>query len=270
MPMYPSGMHRLQESMRSGSVYDAATTAYFAAMTTQPDATRKGLLATLVKAIEAAGLFSKLDWLNILAMQDPSQAVVNMINPAKKLQQVGTGTGLSQGGTWTTDRGWSGNGTDGYLSYQETLGAGGKFGLNSATIGIWWNGTGVNGANLIGTVPTSNNHLNYVNGSSLNARLGNGTTGSSVTFANEHHLAAVRTDSTTLGFYANGSFKGNSSSAVVSDGAVSSNNGSVGAARGTFTTMSIAASYSGAGLNSTDMTNLHNALSAYLTAIGAQ
>lgn len=269
MPLFPSGLHRLNETLRGGPGYDAATRTYFAAMTTQPDATRKGLLSTLVQAVEAAGLFAKLDWLNILAAQDPSQSVVNMINPSKLLAQVGTGAGLTKGGTWTTDRGWTGNGTDGYLSYQESLGAGGKFGLNAAILGVWWNGTAASNSFFAGTATSTNNQMAYINGASLQGRLGGSTASNSTGYTNQHHIALRRIDASTIAFHADGVQLGSTIANSVTDASVSSVNGAIGAARGQFASSPIAASYSGA-LSATDVQALHNALYAYLSAIGAQ
>lgn len=241
------------------AAYDPATIAYFAAMTVQPDATRKTLLSNFVRCVETHNLYTgKLDWLVLEAAQDPSQAVVNVVNPAKRLQQVGVGN-------FTPDRGWTGDGSSGYLSYQETLFAGGIYTQDAATLGVWYNQQG-SGGGLIGQSTASGVRFQTSTAATqLFATINRG--GSTVSISgSDHHLAATRTSASSTTVYTGGVPK---TTIAGTSGTVTSMNGSVGLSFGVYSTARIAASYSGY-LTNEDEANLHGCLSDYLAAIGAQ
>src|SRR5215213_2374639 len=88
-----------------GVAYEAETTAIVAAMTSAPDATRQGQINTLVAALKTAGVWTKMDVLYILAAHHEQAGRVNWKNP-------GTLTAsLISTPTFTTDRGYTSNGT---------------------------------------------------------------------------------------------------------------------------------------------------------------
>lgn len=64
-----------------GSGYSAEAIAYFAGMSVQPDATRKGQLDTLITSLKSAGVWAKLDALYIMAAHDAQAARVNAVAP---------------------------------------------------------------------------------------------------------------------------------------------------------------------------------------------
>ena len=115
-----------------GVSYEAEALTYFAAMSVAPDDTRKGHLNTLIASLKTAGVWAKLDGLYIMAAHDAQAARVNAVNPAS----VATANGTI---TFTTDRGYAGNGTTGYLNtgFNPTTAPSPKYARNSAHMGAW-------------------------------------------------------------------------------------------------------------------------------------
>jgi hypothetical protein len=91
-----------------GVSYDADAEAYFAAMSVEPDATRKGLLNDLIVGLKADSVWTKITWLSVLAAHDAQAARVNIKTPA----QVATAINSP---TFTTDLGYAGDGATSYL-----------------------------------------------------------------------------------------------------------------------------------------------------------
>src|SRR5262252_6152224 len=65
----------------AASAYDSASLAIFAAFSTPPDTTRKGVIDTCVRALKSAGVWTKLDVLYLFAAADSQAARVNWKNP---------------------------------------------------------------------------------------------------------------------------------------------------------------------------------------------
>lgn len=85
------------------------TLAVCAAFTTAPTAARKALINTLINNLVVCGAWDRMDVLYVLAAADSQAARINWKNPAAFTLSV-TGTP-----TFTADRGYTGNGTDGVL-----------------------------------------------------------------------------------------------------------------------------------------------------------
>jgi hypothetical protein len=94
----------------SGGGNEAETTTLLAAMSSQPDATRTTAINTLIAALKTAGIWAKLDVLYILAAHDAQAARLNWKTPASF-----TATAVNTP-TFTTDRGYNGNGSTSYLT----------------------------------------------------------------------------------------------------------------------------------------------------------
>jgi hypothetical protein len=94
-------------------LFDAAASAYFAAMTVQPSDTRKGQIDTLVTALKACGAWAKLDILGLHAAHNEQASRINLKNPAHLATVVGALT-------FTADRGQAHTvsaGVEGYLNW---------------------------------------------------------------------------------------------------------------------------------------------------------
>ncbi len=252
-----------------GGNYDPASQAYFGAMTVQPDAARKALIDTFIKAAISNGYWSKLDWFVLLAAHDAQAARLNAVNPAKALATVNSPI-------FTVDRGYMGDGSGGYLSFGESIGAAGKATVNSTTIGVWCNQT--NGT-LTGLSPHFGRAGNQTpqaiirpqgtSGSSDSLTL-NDNTGNNVrtsTGTRNGHRSGVRNDGNLKQFFFNGSRTYNSTGVA----AVGISNGTMVLLRNdtAYSVDQLAAAYTGGALTEPDQAALHNDLSALLTAIGA-
>jgi len=123
--------YKTYTSFSQATAYTAEATALFARMTTQPTATRKGLINTLISDLKSAGVWSKLEEFYVLASHDEQSALLNWISTSHNLTKVGTPT-------FTIDRGITGNGTDGYLdpSYTPSIDAT-KITINDVSIGVY-------------------------------------------------------------------------------------------------------------------------------------
>lgn len=118
------------QSSYNFSVYDADAIAYFAAMSSEPDATRKGHLNTLIAGLKADGVWAKLDWLSIFAAHDAQAARLNAINPAQAFTEVNSPV-------FTADTGYRGAASS-YLNSNWVPNADAvNFTLNAASMGGW-------------------------------------------------------------------------------------------------------------------------------------
>ena len=115
-----------------GPAYDLASSAYFAAMSVEPDDTRKGHLDALITGLKDDGIWTKLDWLMICAAHDEQAGRINAVNPAQEAS-------VPAAPTFTTDRGFTGNGTTDYLNsgWNPTTASSPKYVQNSAHMGVW-------------------------------------------------------------------------------------------------------------------------------------
>lgn len=76
---------------------EAETTALLARMTTQPDATRKGHINTLIASLKAEGIWSKLDCFFMFAAHDQQAAYLDWIADRTAVN-VGTGPNFTANG----------------------------------------------------------------------------------------------------------------------------------------------------------------------------
>lgn len=117
----------------SGSAYDHASQALFAAMTTPPTTARKILIDAAIVALKAAGVWSLLDCLWMMAAADSQAALLNWVKPsAFTLTPVNSPA-------FTADRGYQGNGTSSYLNtgFQPSTAVSPQYALNSAHASVW-------------------------------------------------------------------------------------------------------------------------------------
>jgi hypothetical protein len=110
-------------------------------MSVAPDATRKGHIDTLIGSLKTAGVWTKLDAIYIFAAHDAQAARLNWVSSSYDASAVNSPT-------FTTDRGYTGDGATSYLdtTFNATT-AGGNFAQNSAHLAVW-NGTDVVGASI--------------------------------------------------------------------------------------------------------------------------
>lgn len=255
--------------------YETESEAIFAAFTTPPDDTRKGLIDNLVVALKTDGVWAKLDVLDVFAAADSQAALINWKAP-------GTfNPSLVGAPTFTADRGFTTNGSSSYINTNfNPVTAGGQFTQNSAAFGIWSRtsaqasggggidiGSRVNGAiaqNLITTRSSTNTAIGRVNVDTSPANTGASTDGAG-------HFALRRSASNAWALFRNATSIASGSDTSSAPTSQSFYVGAVNGAgtAGVFVSRQYAAAHIGSSLTDADMTALYNALNTYLVAVGA-
>lgn len=248
--------------MRNSPPLRAESAAIVAAMSVAPDSGRQLLIDQTVTALIDAGVWSKMGVLYVFAAHASQAALLNWKSPA------GSPALLVNSPTFTTDRGFSGDGAAAHLDTQRAwnaitgvaqndahVGAVTRFSTNTQAVGLIGNGNV-----LIGR--SSNN---------LDSRLNTGTTanggavsGSSVS----QHLLLSRTSSTNTDRYINGVAAAPSavaSSAIATQNLSGLRFGGLFAASG----LVLGAMHAGSQLSATEAAAASAALLAYMTGVGA-
>lgn len=244
-----------------GVAYDSSAVAYFAAMTVQPDATRKSLLNSLIVGLKSDGVWTLLDYLAIVAAHDAQAGRINAVNPA----QVATTAGTI---TFTTDRGYRGDGTTGYLETGIADNAAGNWTQDAATLFAWLNveATGVSAGAILGLSAVLATRISGLVGTPTVARIHGATATTGVTANTLGLSSATRTDASTVKLYRSGALDQTnaattSAAPVASTFEAGKNNASFGDGR-------TAAFGWGGLLDATKNLALYNRLNTYLTAVG--
>lgn len=239
-------------------MYDAASVAYFAAMSVQPDATRKGLLNALIVGLKGEGVWTALDFLALPAAHDEQAGLLNAVTPAQALVKSGTMT-------FTTDRGLMGDGSTGYLSTVANDNAWAHFALNSATIAAWVNNLNGGTTNIIGQATGTVVRMAPTT-TALTARLGSSTALPGTITGGIGLSAAVRSDANTVTSYFQGAqvatSGANASTALAGDPIL------INRLTTSYHPGRVAAFFLGSALDATKVAAVNTRLSTYLTAIG--
>lgn len=236
----------------------------FATMTVKPSVDRQRLYSTTILALKQAGVWNKLDMLQVYAAHDEQAARVDWKLPSRVASAVSAPT-------FTMDRGFNGNGTSSYVdtNYNPST-AGINYTLNSATIGVWSLTQGTSSNGIFGWSDGTNRaFINARNDySATDARINQG---SPPTFFNSDGrglFTGVRTGAGARQVYRNASLLGSDSTS-----STAIPNGSWGVDRisaAGFASVQVAASFAASGLTASEVAAVHAALSAYMTAVGAQ
>lgn len=267
------------ESVASGSVtitvvaIDADAWAVITAMTVRPPFARQTLIKTLVDALKAAGLWTKLDRLFILAAHDSQASLIDWKSHATKLAAAAAGS-PSVLPVFTADRGWQGTGSGltlgGFLTGEFNAAVGSnQMAQDSAHLAVWnhlaSSGSGAGtfreaggGQALIACRnPTAVLWcMSNAIGADIPAQTGNGT----------GFYAWSRQSSASYHAYQDTNDLGSISraSAALVPGAFHVLRGGSG-----YSNAQVAVACWGGGLSGTEITDLRNALRAYLAGVGA-
>lgn len=107
---------------------------YFAACEVKPTAARMALVSTLISALEAAGVWSKLDMLYVMAAHDAQAARINLRAPRRwPLTVVGSPV-------FTANEGYAGDAVSARLDMGVAWSGLQHLQLDSAHVGYWING----------------------------------------------------------------------------------------------------------------------------------
>ena len=254
-------------SLKTIAAYTPQARALFARLATQPAPARAAAYDAMIRALLAAGVWSKLDALYLLAAADAATALTN-------LKQSSYGLTAVNSPAFTADRGYTGNGTTQYLNPGFTPStAGGNLVQNSGSI-FWWIRTRNAGSagDAVGAYASSTDiFMDLVNpgvgirfNSTNSADLSGGSTA-----AQAGMWAASRESSTRVAGYYNG-VEEVSSNAKKSSGLTA--NPMIVLGQKATTNLckdEISAAGFGAGLNATEHAAVYNAIHNYLQAVGA-
>lgn len=265
--MIKLGISPFARRRRAGPPLHAAAAAYIAAMTTPPDATRRGHINTLISGLDADGDWSPLDGAFCHATHDAVGGVsqagrLNMRHPTKLLTAVNSPVFDALGVV--------GDGATSYLTAGEVANASGNsYSRDSASIGVWCNfqsetaGIVAHAGNLNTSSPrmrvspgvsTSGHRINDATSLSYN---GGGRTGGHI---------LTRTGATTKILYKNGvevASAGTASEIVQGEHVVVLRAGTG------YCNDRLAFSFYGGGLSAAAVARIHARVSTFLAAIGA-
>lgn len=251
-------------------VYTPEASALFARMSVQPDSTRKRLIDNLITSLKSNNLWTKLDAFYVFASHDSQASLLNWV-------AVNNCVAVNSP-TFTTDRGYTGDGTTSYLNTQinPTTYPSPKFVQDNAHLGVWVNSDIVSGT-MVDVGITNSNLNSHANASNVfNGPANSGTysqSGGATTAVG--HSMWTRDSATTGQYWKNGAAQSaitttttairNASMLVCASN--TSNTGTV--VPGSFSARLIEATHWGSNLSSTEVLAMKNSLQTYLTAIGA-
>lgn len=245
--------------------YSTEAQAVFAAMTTPPDATRKGLIDACISGLKTDGVWTLLDALQVYAAADSQAARVDWKLPSR----VAT---LTNAPTFTTDRGYLTDGTSNFVDTLFNPSTGTNFLQNSAMFGVWSRTSG----SLTGS---GTGWFDGTRGTTINPRSTSGivyritcataTTTTTPAIADGSGFFSINRDSsTTSQSYRNGSAvtpSGTGTSGVIANATLKM--GAISAS--SFHAREWAAMAAGGNLTATQHLALYNRLQTYMTAVGA-
>lgn len=249
--------------------YDADAVTLFAAMSSQPDSTRKQLISDTIASLKSAGIWAKLDECWFLAAHD-SQAALLGWKRYKDCTAVNAPT-------FTTDRGYAGNGTTSYLNtgfVPSTHGV--QYTLNDASFGVYsrTNANATSSADMGAQASSSSNRaiLFIRNGNEAAYRVNQNAAQSGVANTDSSGLwVARRTASNAISQYHNGASFATSATASTGRPAVAmfiaaqNNNGTPSQ----FSTRQYAFAFVGASMSAGQQSSLFTIVESYLDSIGA-
>lgn len=243
--------------------YELETNALLARFTSEPSAQRKRLIDDLVVALKAAGVWSKLDSLYLMAGHDAQAARRNWIADQYNLTTVASPT-------FTTDRGYTTNGSSSYLDTGfNPATAGGKFAQDSACFAAWNRTAGQNNSSAAGWFDGADgvSLLFRTTGNLGGGRLNQAATASTSITDGTGLLALNRSGSSTSQIIKNGIQLATPTNASAALNSATLNFGRVTAAA--FAAHEFAAGYLGQSMSVAEHLGAYTAINAYLVAVGA-
>lgn len=252
----------------AGYKYQSETVTLLRALTGTYSTPRKIQIDKLIKSLKTAGIWSKLDVLQMYAAPTAADAVVNWKSP-------GTfNATLVNSPTLEVDRGITGDGVSSYVNTGFTPStAGGNFTLNSATFGNYIRNNITNKSHGTRIGSTKYVTINFRNGANeLFGRI-NDTSDIPIILSVTTSVGFTvfsRTGASAKAIYKNGSSigTGTAASSELLDSAIFvgafNNNGTI-----SYSTLQTAVNVIGGGLSVDENSSLFTALETYLDYIGA-
>lgn len=186
-------------SAEPSAAYSPEATALFAAMTVQPNATRKGVIDTFIETMISDGVWAKIDALWVPRAHDAQAGRLNWKSPSNfALTAVNSPT-------FTTDRGYAGNASSMYLDTGwDAATNGSNYTQNSGSYGLYLTpgvgtDTATNSAIPMGTsnaylIPrsTADNFRGQINSAIVSVITGTASTRLGLTAFNRSGATAVQ------------------------------------------------------------------------------
>lgn len=251
-------------------IFQAETDSLLGRMEAQPSATRKIQIDNLIKSLKNKGIWSKLDVLYVFAAHTEQAALLNWVGDYSNATKVNSPT-------FTTDRGFAGNGSSSYLnSNYNTATQAVNLSQNSASIGIYSRTELASNVDDCGTAKTTATTGGlYVSHRAANNssywRSNTGTTESTVITTSLGWKIVSRTASNSATIYQNTIAKETITtvsstpvSLVTYIGATNVNGSPSG-----YSPRQFSAFFVGAGLDSASVVSIVNFFETYLDAVGA-
>jgi hypothetical protein len=229
-----------------GYVSNPAAQRVFAGFTTPPDFDRQIQIGRLISDLQDAGVYDKLDLFYVMAAADSQAARVNWISPgATDLVAVNSPT-------FTTDRGYTGDGASAYLDTGAQLDLLTHYTLNSASVGGWVLNN-VTGAIIAGLNAASTLNVNARNGAgNFLGRVNDAGATGAVNADSRGFWSLNRSASNARQFYLNGASYSTDSTAST-----------------LFSSAQLAIGFAGGSLTADEHAALYEAAQTYLTSVGA-
>jgi hypothetical protein len=217
---------------------------------------RKTTVDTLIKGLKTDGVWTKLERLWLFAAENGPSSWKDLTTASN--------ASLINSPSFTTDRGYTGNGTNAYIDSNFNLSTATKFVQNSACIFAWSNTSGAEPKAIAGTGNTVNTIYPNYGGTSYMAV--NSTANTQDTAPGSVGLFSItRSGSNATAIYYNGGLivvGADPSSPPVNSNLLFLSESS------TFTARQVCCGGAGAHLTATDQSNLYNKLRTYMTAVG--
>ena len=221
-------------------------------------------IATLIDGLVSDGVWAKLDCLYVLAQQNATDALLNLVGTSYGLTPTNNPPFASYVGFGPFD------GVNGYLDtgFNSTIAGSPKYTLNSASFGAWSKSIAVETVAQMGTDwANSTNLLNDYTGGLFYVRVNAGNTSDHAANAGPGLYIGDRSGATSLSFYYNGN-----SLLASADASIAMDNSTflIGAARNqsAASAQTLSAAFIGASLGAAGQLALYNRLRTYMTAVG--
>lgn len=237
-----------------------AALALIARMSVAPTSGRAAEVYALISALMTAGVWARLDLLCVLAAHDSQAACLNWVGPSYNLSAYNSPT-------FTTDRGFTGDGVAAYLEAAGyNPGAGGvNHALNNAAMGVW-----VRTPSSVGGIDvfTGNGRLSRRDtaGDDYHYRINDGTSTYGPGGSSAGLFAVDRPDAATKRRFLGGVATGDFAVASVANAAYLR---LFSTGTGSFSNAEVAAVFAGASLTTVHHAALYAAVHAYLVTLGA-
>lgn len=272
-PRAPYAISPDMSNMGGGGAYNGflpESVALFNRMSPAPSPSRQILIDATIQQFIAAGIWARLDALWFMAAASSQAAGLNWLSSSFTLTAVSSPT-------FTTDRGYTGDGVAAYLDTGFTPStAGGKYTQNDMVAGVFARSAGTTGIWLGGQATSSTQWTQIQDiGADIGYRVNAGTAATATGAKTAGLGAAQRTSSTAVAYYKDGASI--STGSVASDGVpdrpifLLCRNRASGPSPdpANFTNAQLSVGFFGGALTAAQHAAFNTIVTSYLTGVGA-